>query len=183
MPTAFSAYKQDYKDIKNNLDVVYHDDYVGATDDNGAPAGTTYVMNKDGQKVAIPPTGSGTPVTYYKPQDYVYGSLSYVPTYEDSVFLSRTSNMNVGNTVVPTSSIKGGICNFYKNSPSDLENACLNTDPTVCASTSCCVLLGGTKCVSGNDKGPKMKSNYSDTSVPNRDFYYYQSKCYGNCPR
>jgi len=44
------------------------------------------------------------------------------------------------------------------------------------------VLLGGQKCVAGNENGPTMKANYSDFLVLNKDFYYYQGKCYGNCP-
>jgi hypothetical protein len=91
--------------------------------------------------------------------------------------------MFIGNPIVETASIKGGFCNYYKNNPDQLEKACKNIEPNTCASTNCCVLLGGAKCVSGSENGPKMKSHYSNTSIPNRDFYYFQSKCYGNCPR
>jgi hypothetical protein len=44
------------------------------------------------------------------------------------------------------------------------------------------VLLGGSKCVSGNENGPSVKSNYSDILVRNKDSYMYMGKCYGNCP-
>jgi hypothetical protein len=172
-----------YEDIISNLDVQFHDDFTSEKDDYGLPQGTAYTIDKDGKRVALPPTGLKTPVTYFKPQDYIYGSLSYVPNYEDSVFLSRTANMYIGEPIVETASIKAGICNYYKNNPDQLEQACQHTDPNICASTSCCVLLGGAKCVSGSENGPIMKSHYSNTSIPNRDFYYFQSKCYGNCPR
>jgi len=76
----------------------------------------------------------------------------------------------------------GGVCTYFKDQPTKLEDACQKMDSNTCASTSCCVLLGGKKCVSGNDQGPTVRSNYSDVYVPNRDFYYYQGKCYGNCP-
>jgi hypothetical protein len=26
-----------------------------------------------------------------------------------------------------------------------------------------------------------MRSNYSNFEIKNRDYYYYQGKCYGNC--
>ena len=59
-----------------------------------------------------------------------------------------------------------------------------NTIPTdVCATTECCVLFGGEKCVEGDENGPKSKMVYSDTSIKNRDVYYYQGDCYGNCQK
>jgi hypothetical protein len=64
-----------------------------------------------------------------------------------------------------------------------LEEKCNAVAPESCASTSCCVLLGGEKCVSGNENGPYMTANYTDYTLTarNKDFYYYQGKCYGNC--
>jgi hypothetical protein len=179
----YDAFKKGYNDISNNVNVQFHDDYLDEKDDYGNPAGTSYITDKKGNVTAIPPTGLGVKPTYYNPKDYVYGSLTYVPNYEDSVYLSRTANMFIGQPTVETSSIQGGVCNYYKNNPDQLEQACQHMDPNVCASTSCCVLLGGAKCVSGSQNGPKMKSHYSNIMIPNRDFYYYQSKCYGNCPR
>ena len=52
----------------------------------------------------------------------------------------------------------------------------------VCAATECCVLFGRAKCVEGDNNGPKNKMVYSNTSIKNRDVYYYQGDCYGNCP-
>ena len=180
---SYDAFNKGYSDISNNLNVEFHDDYSGEKDKYGNPSGTSYIREKDGSTKAILPTGLGVTATYYKPQDYIYGSLTYVPNYEDSVYLSRTANMFIGQPMVETSSIQGGVCNYYKYNPDQLEQACQRMDPNVCASTNCCVLLGGAKCVSGSENGPHMKSHYSNTLIPNRDFYYYQSKCYGNCPR
>jgi hypothetical protein len=80
-----------------------------------------------------------------------------------------------------TASMLGGFCQHYKNNPDKLEEICRSTDKNKCGSTSCCVLLGGSKCVYGNENGPHMKANYSDIFVRNNDFYYFQGKCYGNC--
>jgi hypothetical protein len=30
--------------------------------------------------------------------------------------------------------------------------------------------------------GPTNKANYGDIYIRNRDYYYYQGKCYGNWP-
>jgi len=120
---------------------------------------------------------------YYQPGAFKYGGSSYVPNYEDSVYLSKT-------TYLPTTaSYNNGIdpndiCNLYSNYPEKLENACNNLDNGTCRRLSpCCVLLGGSKCVSGSQQGAKMKYNYSDFLIKNRDYYYYLGNCYGNCPQ
>ena len=78
-------------------------------------------------------------------------------------------------------SLAGGICSHYKDQPEKLEEECAKLDKNVCGSTSCCVLLGGSKCVSGTAQGPTSNLNYGDITIRNRDFYYYKGKCYGNC--
>lgn len=49
--------------------------------------------------------------TYYKPGTYRYGSASYIPTYEDSVFLSKTLNgysvFNNSNSGSKANKVKG----------------------------------------------------------------------------
>jgi hypothetical protein len=75
----------------------------------------------------------------------------------------------------------GGFCDYHKYSPIKKEEECSKLDKNACASTNCCVLLGGSRCVGGNEKGPTMKAHYGDITILNRDFYYYQGKCYGNC--
>jgi hypothetical protein len=62
-----------------------------------------------------------------------------------------------------------------QNDPQGLEEQCNKLDQNVCASTSCCVLLGSSKCVSGNQNGPIMKANYSDKFIGN---YLAQDECY-----
>ena len=57
----------------------------------------------------------------------------------------------------------------------------IELENNVCASTSCCVLLGGKKCVAGNANGPYMRSHYNDLSLNPKDHYFHQGKCYGNC--
>jgi len=145
----------------NNFNLQYHDDMS---------------MNSD-------LVGLQENAIYYQPGAFKYGGSSYVPNYEDSVYLSKT-------TYLPTtSSYKNGInpndiCNLYSNYPERLENACNNLDNGTCRRLSpCCVLLGGSKCVSGNQQGAKMSYNYSDYLIKNRDYYYYLGNCYGNCPQ
>ena len=143
----------------NNYDTVYHDEY---------PQTSTAMQGN---------------LTYYQPGSFTYGASSYVPYYEDSVFLSRSNNRAIINAPVYVSSeTNSGFCNYHKSNPDQLELKCNALNAETCAATTCCALLGGQKCVSGDANGPTMKSNYSDFSVLNKDFYYYQGKCYGNCP-
>jgi hypothetical protein len=167
-----------------DLDTEFHQSEAQIIADNDykdLKSGDIYVTDQSGNKVLIPRSNVQNSVTYYQPGIYRYGASTYVPNYEDSVFLSKTTGMSSTSFIRPPYNL-GGMCNQYKNQPLLLEEACQKLNGNVCASTSCCVLLGGSKCVSGNQRGPKIKSNYSDIFVPNRDYYYYQGKCYGNCP-
>jgi len=142
----------------------------------------TWVKDKDGNMVQldlgdISPTG----VNYYEPGSYKYDSGLYVPSYQDSVYLSKTTGKHTASEYLDMASLAGGICSHYKDQPEKLEEECAKLDKNICGSTSCCALLGGSKCVAGNAQGPISKLNYGDVTVQNRDFYYYKGKCYGNC--
>lgn len=166
-----------------DLNTEYHPTEEQIIEDNDykdLKSGDIYVIDQCGNTVLLPRSNVQNSVTYYEPGSYRYGASTYVPNYEDSVYLSKTTGLSSTSSISPPYNL-GGICNQYKDQPLLLEEACQKLNGNVCASTSCCVLLGGSKCVSGNERGPTVKSNYSDLFVPNRDYYYYQGKCYGNC--
>jgi hypothetical protein len=121
-------------------------------------------------------------VTYNEPGYFRFGPSNYVPNYEDSVYLSRLTGLSYAMPVVDSGSQLSGFCAFNQSNPGQTETECNKLNKNTCASTSCCVLLGGSKCVSGNESGPTMKSNFGDIYIKNKDHYYYQGKCYGNCP-
>jgi len=117
---------------------------------------------------------------YYEPGTYMYNGTGYEPTYAQ-IMLSASSEMQP----VPITSapyLLGGFCNYFKASPMETEQKCNQLSPEICASTDCCVLLSGRKCVAGDEHGAKYKTNYSDFLLGNVDYYYYKGKCYGNCP-
>lgn len=144
--------------------------------------GKYYFYDADGKLVVSDISGTNVaPVIYYIPGSYKYGASNYVPNYEDSVYMSRTTRQSTVTPVFNTSSILGGFCAQNKGDTIKLEEKCNALDVDACASTSCCVLLGGQKCVAGSDRGPTNPANYSDFRVINKDVYYYQGKCYGNC--
>jgi hypothetical protein len=144
--------------------------------------GVFYTFNNLGQLMENELTDTSfSPVLYYVPGAYKYGSSNYVPNYEDSVYLSRTTQQPQMAPAYDTAGYPGGFCNQFKGNVSAIEEKCGALDVNTCASTSCCVLLGGQKCVAGNRNGPTRTANYSDYNLQNRDFYYYSGKCYGNC--
>lgn len=167
---------------KDNLDVTYHPDATTILQNSSNLLSDTIISHDASGNQILIPKNIGGPSIYYEPGSFKFGASTYVPNYADSIFLSKiTGEANTGN-FMDTTAILGGQCKYYKDSPIKIEEVCNATRPDKCASMSCCVLLGGSKCVAGNESGPIMKSNFADIFVKNRDFYYYNGKCYGNCP-
>lgn len=177
----FTSDKYDSKftyDAKNT-EKEYRDTSYGKTDD--ANRGKYWMFDEEGKMIEVNTEMNKSPILYYIPGAYKFGASNYVPNYEDSVYLSRTTRESQLAPVVNTASQLGGFCSQYATNTAALEEKCAAQDLNACASTSCCVLLGGQKCVAGNENGPKNPASYTDYSLMNRDFYYYQGKCYGNC--
>lgn len=167
------------KDIKfdsNNYDVQYHE-----TPEQLALNDPRIAIDASGKAYTQSDTNPQGNAIYYEPGSYLFGASTYVPNYEDSVYLSKLTGESTVKPIVSPAQIASGFCSFYKDSPVKLEEACQATNINSCSSTSCCVLLGGSKCVSGNATGPHRKQNYGDVTIKNPDYYYFQGTCYGNC--
>jgi len=168
----------------NDVEIQYHDDINDLAAQGGIydlSFGTMVVVDSAGQKISIPYVpGRALPI-YNTPGSFIYGPSNYVPNYADSIYLSRSTGMSTVSTAVPVTTELGGFCEHSKMNKTEIEQNCNRLETSVCAATSCCVLLGGTKCVAGDENGPTMKSNYTDPFIRNKDLYYYQGKCYGNC--
>lgn len=179
---AFSTFDSTYDPTKT--DIKYHDGIpeVKKEQINNDDIGKYYSFDANGQLIREENTdASFSPVLYYIPGAYKYGSSNYVPNYEDSVYLSRTTRLPQTAPVFNTAGMLGGFCTQFKNNTLAIEEKCGALDLNTCASTSCCTLIGGQKCVAGSENGPSNPANYTDGSLRNKDFYYYQGKCYGNC--
>lgn len=170
-----------YKDMSNNLDVTFHPSPEDLKKQTGSDYGEATVLDQYGNKVILPRLQLQGETTYYQPGAYRFGPANYVPAYEDSVFLSRTTHQPT-TAAYKSAFLKAGVCEATKSSPVKMEEMCNAMNVNTCGSLSCCVLLGGSKCVAGSDKGPLAKNNYSDLMLKNKDYYYYRGKCYGNCP-
>jgi len=121
-----------------------------------------------------PPVFSSTSLTLGGPADYA-------PSYNNTVNFSKLSGFSYNSPITDSNDVNGGFCSFDKKNPEKLEYKCNQLNKDTCASTACCVLLGGSKCVYGNKNGVYMKANYTDPSILNKDRYYYLGNCYGNC--
>jgi len=185
-PTVFSTTtggtaKGDIKYDSNSYNTEYHDTIdviMESNDGSDISFNSFYALDACGNPVLITKTANQANSTYNVPGTYVYGPSSYVPKYEDSVFFSK---MTPYSQLYNTAAMQAGFCTQYANSPADIERVCNATDLNNCASTSCCVLLGGSKCVAGNENGPTLKTNYSDQFIQDPTYYFFQGNCYGNC--
>lgn len=119
---------------------------------------------------------------YYEPGSFPFSSTGFLPSYEDSVYLSDTTKLSQVATIKNAPYLQGGFCTQFASDDQMRNAKCGALSADTCASTSCCVLVGGTKCVAGDAGGPTIKSVFSDVTIPNRDYWYYQGKCSGNCP-
>lgn len=180
------------KDPSENIE--YHNSYTPKSDYGELPPGKMYFPNPDGTMKVVDIMAYDNSSHYYETSSYSTGPRNFIPIEETTTYASKLQGLNIrdktdkspiyltGSSVVNTSAILGGFCTQYANNPDKLEELCRRIEPGKCATTTCCALLGGQRCVSANENGPIMKSNYSDYLIANRDYYYYQGKCYGICP-
>jgi hypothetical protein len=169
-------------DISQMMNIQYHDTEEQIRANTDTDLDYYIVYDTSGNPIKYPSTKIQGSINYYSPGAYTFGSASYVPNYEDSIYLSKLTGLSTTKPIYDMASMQKGFCKYYEAQPDKIEQVCNRLNKNGCASTSCCVLLGGSKCVAGNENGPKFKTNYGDVFVRNKDYYYYQSKCYGNCP-
>lgn len=164
----------------DNYDITYHADPLSTTQPDESTAGVGKMwVEISGNLVSIPYTDVSNTTLYYQPGTYTYNSASYVPNYEESVFLSKLTNKPTTTDVIDKN--QSDFCRDTQSSIIEQDSKCNAIGINKCNSASCCVLLGGEKCVAGNQSGPSIKSNYSDHTIINRDYYYYRGQCYGHC--
>jgi len=173
--------KTTWSKTRDNYDVEYHEpaDVIMAREGTEGQCAT--VIDPSGMRLCIPRLDAQGQPLFYTPGSYKYGGANYIPKYEDSVYLSRTTQEPTVGAYEPSNK-PHGFC-FLKNVfPQMVETECAKLDKQVCASTECCVLIGGQKCVAGDATGPTSQSHYKDPALSITDHYYYRGRCYGNCP-
>ena len=172
----------------DNFDITYHadptkekakDDKSNALDGKSVSVGQMWIKDKNGELKAVPYNEVLNTTLYYPSGSYTFNPPPYIPNYEESVYLSKLSNTSPFSLVEYTK--KKPIFQDIDAPTLDTEYKCSMLDNHSCKSSRYCVLFGGEKCVAGDISGPANKSNYSDITIINRDYYYYKGGCYGNC--
>lgn len=114
-----------YKDIKNDTSIQFHDDIETIQKQNDIydlNFGEVRVKDQNGNIVILPRVESQNSVTYYQPGEFPFGASTYVPNYEDSVYLSRVGNRT------PFGEVKlancNGVCNAYNEFKYKMDNYC-----------------------------------------------------------
>lgn len=176
------AYPPSMNYNSGNYNVTYHDSVEDIQKQLGVDPSANLITVLDASKnlVQIPISQTMNDTTYYNEDLLKYDPSNYVPTYEDTIYFSKLTGLGYQMPIYGTDSQWGGFCSYNKYFPDKIEEKCGKLDKETCATTSCCVLLGGgTKCVAGNANGPYNKSNYNN--LKKRDKYFFEGKCYGNC--
>jgi hypothetical protein len=148
---------------------------------NSAPGSAP--VSAPGSAPSISEALSNTPMQpspIYEPGSVLYGGMGYIPSYEQAAYNDKFVFQNQPTVIENAFYDNEGFCK-QSDTFGNIEEKCNSLSKDMCASTGCCVLMGGVKCVQGNESGPKRRAIYSDTTIQNRDVYYYQGKCYGNC--
>lgn len=85
-----------YRYRTDNYNVEYHDSadvWKSRTDNLDLSFGNVWVIDASGNKVNIPYSSLSNYTTYNTPGTFTYGASSYVPSYEDSIYLSRSTGL------------------------------------------------------------------------------------------
>ena len=138
----------------------------------------SFALLAEGEMLNPPPSSSPIvpPTNWFQPDSF---RVPFLPSDTiDPIYMNKSTNLS---QVTPVQSNNLGFCSEQSNYPDVKESKCNALSNETCASTECCVLLGGEKCVAGNEQGPLIETNYSNFLIKNRVYYYYQGKCYGNC--
>lgn len=93
---AVLAKKTDYRKALNDYNVEYHDSVEKISEEQGLGlnSNTVWVFDpKSNKKIALKvPVIQNSP-TFYNPGKYNYGASTYVPSYTESVLLSKTTGL------------------------------------------------------------------------------------------
>jgi hypothetical protein len=79
----------------NNFDVQYHDDIATIIEDDPNYQDNSLkieTVDETGEPATITLSSTMGNPTYYLPGEYIYGAASYIPTYTDSILLSKRFN-------------------------------------------------------------------------------------------
>jgi hypothetical protein len=110
----------------------------------------------------------------------ILGFVFYVFIQKNNIYSNIEGLDNPDMSVIMNGS--DSFCEINQENGGNLENSCNKLIKNNCNSTSCCVWTSDKKCRAGNVNGPTFNVNQKG-KTQKLDYYYFQSKCYGNgCP-
>jgi len=89
--TETNAHNLKYDDIENSYNTEFHDseEVIKSQNDNiDLNFGEVRVKDQNGNILILPRVDTQGSTTYYQPGEFPFGASTYVPNYEDSVYLS-----------------------------------------------------------------------------------------------
>jgi len=114
-----------YEKIKDNYNMQFHDDVETIKKQNDMydlNFGEVRVKDQNGNIIILPKTESQNSVTFYQPGEFPFGASTYVPNYEDSVYLKSVGYRTfLGNT---NTSNCGAICDAYNEFKLKMDIKC-----------------------------------------------------------
>jgi len=125
----FNYISSNYRDIADNYDIQFHNDAEEIKRQNDMydlNFGEMRVKDQNGNILILPKTNSQGSVTYYQPGEFPFGASTYVPNYEDSVYLSSIGyRTRFGNTHTTGNAHVTGCdvaCQAYNEFKSKMDN-------------------------------------------------------------
>jgi hypothetical protein len=122
----FNYQESGYNKIRDDVSTQFHDDIETIMKQNDLydlNFGEVRVKDQNGNIIILPRANAQDMVTYYEPGEFQYGASTYVPNYEDSVYLSSVGyrTMFDGN-----SSAKGcdSMCQAYNEFKTKMSKYC-----------------------------------------------------------
>lgn len=122
--------KLSQQDIGTNYDVQFHDsidDIKSQNKGTDLSFGEVRVRNQNGDVIVLPKIAAQEFTTFYTPGEFKYGASTYVPNYEDSVYLSAISNKQFAPSPYDYNSCASKACAVYQYVQNTLSPYCANS--------------------------------------------------------
>lgn len=116
-----------YDDIKNSYNTEFHDseEIIRKQNENiDLNFGEVRVKDQSGNFIILPRVDTQNSVTYYRPGEFPFGASTYVPNYEDSVYLSSIGYRSMFGNV--QSKPCNTLCNAFNEFKSKIDIQCNN---------------------------------------------------------
>jgi hypothetical protein len=113
-----------YREIEDNYNVQFHDDAETVKKQNDLKMGEVMVKDQNGNMILLPKAEAQGSVTFYQPGEFPFGASTYIPNYEDSIYLSSVGYRTMlGNTITSNTNC-GAICKAYNEFKIQMDLQC-----------------------------------------------------------